>query len=126
MDMCRKYQLNFDTLRKHINYGKIKVNKTYNIKQITLNCENWQVKKLTESKQRRNILWTLISPTNIYHNLYKHELFKFVTDNNLNWRLLTTWKNKGKIKIKNKKLCTQKTLNTIGWEFINYTKWKNN
>ncbi len=121
--ICEEKKLNFYTLRKHINYGKIQIKKTHNIKENTLNCENWQV--LREGKHGRGMksLWVAIDPNGEVFNLYKDELKKFIEINNLDWRILNRWKNKGKIRIKNKSQCYKNTLNTEGWEFKNYTKW---
>ena len=120
--ICRENNLNFDTMRKHTNYGKIKLNKTHNIKSTTLNCENWEVIR-NDKTDKRKILWTLINPKKEIFNFHQYELQPFLKTNNLNCRILNIWKNKGVIKMKNKKLCSENTLNTEGWEFKNYTKW---
>jgi hypothetical protein len=123
--ICEEKNLNFYTLRKHINYGKIQIKKTYHIKENTLNCESWQVLREGKHGRRMKSLWLIIDPNNKEFNLYKDELKKFIEINNLDWRILNRWKNKGKIEIKNKSQCYKNTLNTEGWEFKNYTKWSN-
>jgi hypothetical protein len=124
--ICKENNLNFYTLRKHINYGKIKIKKTYNIKESTLNCENWQVFREGKIGRRIPHLWILINPNNEEFPIYKNELMTFIESHNLDWRILNRRRNMGKIKIKNKTQCYEKTLNTEGWEFKNYTKWANN
>jgi len=123
-EIVEKFQLNFDTLRKHINRGPIKIRKTKNINQCTLNCNGWEVIRTDKSSYKKNVCWIITDPNNIKYELSKGEFKSFVFNHNIDWRTLNRFKNKGKVMIKNKSLSSFKTLNTEGWELI--AKWNKN
>jgi len=126
--ICRTNNLNFDTMRKHINYGKIKTNKTYNINVTTLNCENWEVirnDKPTHIKRyngsaRKKLIWEIISPTNEIFYVKCKNWTDFLKEHNLDWRTFHKWENKGKIKIRNIGKSSDRTLNSQNWEVKRY------
>jgi len=123
--VCRINNLSFDTMRKHINYGKIKTHKTYNINTSTLNCENWEVirkdkpthiKRVNKRLLRDKLIWEIISPSDEKFYVKYKELTSFISKHNLDWRTFHKWEDKGKIKIRNKASSNIQTLNTQYWE----------
>ncbi len=117
-EICRKYNLNFHTIRKRTNRGKIQIRKTKNIKENTLNCEGWEVIRKDLDKYKYKIKWILIDPAGNKIEIFKNNFANIIKQYKLDWRILNRNKNKGTIKIKNRSQCRKETLNTEGWEII--------
>lgn len=119
---CTENNLEFHKIKKSANRGEIKVKITKNIKQTTLNCIGWTVINNKRCNlDKRKISRILIDPDgNVFNfkNVDKN-FTKFIEENNLNSRMLIMYRNKGKIKIRNKNKCINiSTLNLEGWEYI--------
>ena len=122
-EMCIKFNLDYQKIRKYANKGKVKEIKSTSIKQSkqsTINCVGWElINKKIIKKEVKLPKYKLISPDGLEHFIYSNT---FISDKcselNLDQRTLRYYKNKGIINIKNITLCNEKTINCIGWQFI--------
>jgi hypothetical protein len=122
-EMCIKFNLDYQKIRKYANKGKVKEIKSTSIKQSkqsTINCVGWElINKKIIKKEVKLPKYKLISPDGLEHFIYSDT---FISDKcselNLDQRTLRYYKNKGIINIKNITLCNEKTINCIGWQFI--------
>jgi hypothetical protein len=122
-EMCTKFNLDYQKIRKYANKGKVKEIKSTSIKQSkqsTINCVGWElINKKIIKKEVKLPKYKLISPDGLEHFIYSDT---FISDKcselNLDQRTLRYYKNKGVINIKNITLCNEKTINCIGWQFI--------
>jgi len=114
---CEDKKLNYDTIRKKINKGKIYLNSSgFKPKTETLNCENWEVVREDKEKIKPYYLYEIISPKKERFKIEK--LAPFCKKHNLDHRTMMEHKNLGIIKIKHKTRTKENTLNCENWEVI--------
>jgi hypothetical protein len=124
LNFCRDNNLDYQKMRKSSNEGKIKIRIT-SIKQSkkeTLNCIGWEVINKKTGEKNIKINYKFIDSNNREFLLYKGDMIKdFCKKFNLDVRTIRYYKNKGKIKIKNKSQSKIESINCEDWEFIDYS-----
>jgi len=120
LNFCEEHNMNYQKIRKSKNKGIIKVRKTVNINESTLNCEGWEFidTKRDMVDVSDNNIYTIISPCGDVYEKNKNNIIEFCEKMSLSRRTFMTYRNSGKINIKNKKNSNIETINCEGWEFI--------
>jgi hypothetical protein len=121
-EFCKQNKLDYQKMRKFTNRGKIFIRQKTLAKPETLNCEGWEILNNRSNKKqpKKVIKYLLISPIGEEIKIFTYESVKDICLKlNLNYRILKLYRNKGKIKFRNKEQCkNQDSLNCEGWEFI--------
>lgn len=125
LNFCEENKLDYQKMRKYSNKGKIPPIRITSIKQSkteTINCVGWTViNNKIKSNKEKYIKYKLIDPSGNETIILRGEIIKDLCEKlNLDHRTLRYYKNKGRIKIKNKNQCGIKSANCDGWEFIDH------
>lgn len=119
---CNENKLDYQKMRKFANRGKINVRMKSLAKKETINCEGWELinKKINKKSPKKEIKYLLITPDGSKIEIFTYDYAKDIcSELKLNYRILKLYRNKGKIKFRNKKkVKNQESLNCENWEFI--------
>jgi len=115
VSFCKNKNIDYRTIARYYNKGKIKLKYKENAKIETINCENWQSFNDKSKEKIKKINYLIYDKDG---NEYKvHHLGEFCKEMSLSARTFRSFFNR-LVEMKVRKNYTQTVINTIGWKII--------